>query len=552
MYQRANKRKPDNRHPLPLTVLPDRAADVPLVVIVIAILLPTCTPATPPRSVPDLEVAILAAAVAGPLGGISLNNDTPETHSTVPEYFRFLVRAGDWCAVGIYPRTDHDLGADDNEDLGSVYAWSSEYGTTRDFIVASGHLWGDDEHYATVSYDSPSTYTIEAEWEPEDLAAGSGYADVIGTGEVLQVYQAYLSAGVEYEVGVDIDSGSADLGLFVYAPSRMVGARTTYDWNSAAGGAGTDESIVFVAPESGAYGIVIVNDNNGSADYTVTVDEVTCWLHLATAEQGRVWAEGTLHDLPWQGEFVCGSTVQLEAVPVDCGEFDQWSGALSGSTNPTSIVMSDDSDVTVHFVPLTAAEITSWEAAIAQPAGCGYTEIADGYVEPRMCGIDGLRVCFDHSMDTTAADPGMISIIGEAGGDLSHLVSGIDWDGDACMLVNLSAPLPDQDVYTIAAGIELTSASGCSLGGDRDVAFSVLAGDVSGDGIVDNGDLIQARVRRGQTPTTACRCDVNCNGVVDNSDLIAIRVRRGNAPPSKPKPRAGPTQKGGQTRMPLS
>ncbi|GAG26305.1 unnamed protein product, partial [marine sediment metagenome] len=56
--------------------------------------------------------------------------------------------------------------------------------------------------------------------------------------------------------------------------------------------------------------------------------------------------------------------------------------------------------------------------------------------------------------------------------------------------------------------------------------------DVNADGLVDDSDLIECRIRRGH----ALDCqnekyDVNGDGAIDDSDLIEIRILRANQLP---------------------
>lgn len=44
-----------------------------------------------------------------------------------------------------------------------------------------------------------------------------------------------------------------------------------------------------------------------------------------------------------------GESINLEAVPAPGYRFDSWSGALSGSTNPVTIVMDCNKSITANF-----------------------------------------------------------------------------------------------------------------------------------------------------------------------------------------------------------
>jgi hypothetical protein len=50
------------------------------------------------------------------------------------------------------------------------------------------------------------------------------------------------------------------------------------------------------------------------------------------------------------GKYTAGTEVQLNASPAAGYRFDQWSGDLSGSANPTTLILSEDKSVTANFI----------------------------------------------------------------------------------------------------------------------------------------------------------------------------------------------------------
>ncbi len=75
-------------------------------------------------------------------------------------------------------------------------------------------------------------------------------------------------------------------------------------------------------------------------------------LVLTDAACGHVVVNGTTHELPWDGTFGHGSSVQIEAVGDSRWELDRWSGDVpSGSTrsNPLTVVMDQDRTINTHF-----------------------------------------------------------------------------------------------------------------------------------------------------------------------------------------------------------
>ncbi|MBN2505616.1 MAG: hypothetical protein JXQ71_02870 [Verrucomicrobia bacterium] len=200
-----------------------------------------------------------------------LANNTPAVHQAIPKLFSFDVKNYDWCIVGIAPTTDHHLRADDDVDCTSPYQTSFFGGTARDFVVVNGHAYGDTTHYAEVYNGAPSDYTIEAQWEANDLTLGTGDPEFISADEVHEMYEIYLTAGQEVDVTLANLSGTADLALYVFRAARTSGRRGSYDELVNATGAGGDESLSFVADTSGYFGIAVINENGQSGNFNLLV-----------------------------------------------------------------------------------------------------------------------------------------------------------------------------------------------------------------------------------------------------------------------------------------
>jgi hypothetical protein len=200
-----------------------------------------------------------------------LSNDTPVIFSAIPKDFSFQVLGYEWCGVGINPSTDHHLLVDNNSVLTTPYAYSTFSGTTRDFTVTNGHRWGNVEHYAQVYYGSPSNYRIEAEWQAFDLSLVTPTLDSIDNGQVIQIYDAYLTAGRHYQLSIDVTSGNADLAVYVFRPNRIGGSRLEYDWMANVNGPGGDEYLCFTANLTGTYGIAVINENAGESNYSISI-----------------------------------------------------------------------------------------------------------------------------------------------------------------------------------------------------------------------------------------------------------------------------------------
>ncbi len=59
---------------------------------------------------------------------------------------------------------------------------------------------------------------------------------------------------------------------------------------------------------------------------------------------------GTVEVSPFRENYAVGETVRLTAVPSLPNSFDRWSGGLTGSVNPGTLVLTTNKSVTAHFV----------------------------------------------------------------------------------------------------------------------------------------------------------------------------------------------------------
>ena len=67
---------------------------------------------------------------------------------------------------------------------------------------------------------------------------------------------------------------------------------------------------------------------------------------------GQIRINGMLEDLPYSGLFSSGTSVTLEAVAETDSRFINWSGDLSGSSNPISITMNEPKTINANFTQL--------------------------------------------------------------------------------------------------------------------------------------------------------------------------------------------------------
>lgn len=85
----------------------------------------------------------------------------------------------------------------------------------------------------------------------------------------------------------------------------------------------------------------------GSGKYDFSAGEPTTFTPTYTLSVNAV--NGSILRNPSHAVYDSGSTVQLTAIPATGYNFVTWSGDLSGSTNPTNLVMNSNKSVTANF-----------------------------------------------------------------------------------------------------------------------------------------------------------------------------------------------------------
>jgi len=184
---------------------------------------------------------------------------------------------------------------------------------------------------------------------------------------------------------------------------------------------------------------------NSSKNITVNFDAVLCTLSLTAAGSGSgsVTVNGTPHTLPWSGPFALGSVVSLAAV-ADAGSlFDDWSGDLGGSANPTTITMDSNKAVVVSF-----RSAALYQLSVSAAGNGSVTVDASGVTLP----WDG-----DYDPDTVVA----LEATGDAGwqfdgwtGDVTSTDNPLDvtMDSDVSVVANFSQIMYDLNVTMVGNG----------------------------------------------------------------------------------------------------
>ncbi len=131
------------------------------------------------------------------------------------------------------------------------------------------------------------------------------------------------------------------------------------------------------------------------SDKTITAEFIlpsTYFLTVQKTGSGTVLVDDGIVSLPWTGEFTPGTEVVLDVVLEEDEEFEAWSGALTGSDLPATVVTDADKEVTAHFgciarFPDVPCEYWAFDA-IETVAEVGLVfGYPDGFYRPRL-GVD--------------------------------------------------------------------------------------------------------------------------------------------------------------------
>ena len=338
-----------------------------------------------------VAVGRLGITVTSPEGGTG----TTRTSGTSNDLHGITYGNGKFVAVGyadIYGGTSTILTSPDG------VSWTPGYSGTTNYLL--GVTYGNGKFVAVggsgTILTSPDgvTWTSQVSNTPNDLHGityGNGKYVAVGTGVIVT-----STDGITW--GTPIDVGSAPLKGVAYGDGYWVVVGTGAKGNAPILTSTDLTNWILVLQDNSLYGVAFGNhtfvavgyDPNQAQGTIITVvpstsgtswqnriwiiytlygvaygtrtfmsggtgsailesDPVINALMITKVGNGSVMVNGTSHTLPWTGIFPSGSVVTLQAVPDPGWGFSNWSGFLTGSTNPTTITMDVDKDVTANF-----------------------------------------------------------------------------------------------------------------------------------------------------------------------------------------------------------
>lgn len=206
-----------------------------------------------------------------------LTNDTPVATAAATTLYSFSGSSGYFGAVGVRPASgsNHDVSVF-STTAASPSCVTNQVGSSASVVSGVDFVIGDfrpgrnalGPWYPKVTRAS-GTGTAQAEWD-------SGSAEIVvdsdpivrNTDQVLDVYQVFLEAGVNYVVDFRPSLGvTAKLLIFRNPSSAPFWAGRASRLVEASG------VVNFTAPVSDLYAIVVVNDDGGVSTYSLAVEQ---------------------------------------------------------------------------------------------------------------------------------------------------------------------------------------------------------------------------------------------------------------------------------------
>jgi uncharacterized protein (TIGR03437 family) len=216
-------------------------------------------------------------------------------------------------------------------------------------------------------------------------------------------------------------------GLSILVDGLMLTAPQSFQWT-----AGSSHTLGVSSPQGGAgtqYVFSTWSDGGGqthnvtapSSATTYTTSFTTQYLLAALASPS---SGGTVAAAPssTSGYYTAGTSVQLTATSSSGYQFSNWSGDLSGSTNPQSLTMSAPRNVTANFSNVAATPVT----VTTNPPGLQIT-------------VDGSTVTAPQSFQWTASSSHTIAVTSPQGGGSTQYVFS-NWSDGGGQTHSVTAP----------------------------------------------------------------------------------------------------------------
>jgi serine protease len=184
-----------------------------------------------------------------------------------------------WMGCAVLPQSGNDV---DVYSYADSYTSSSGFDAVQyssaagagvpDLVLVNGNVVSPmNRLFQAIRYSDASTsdYSVEL-----DASSSSSWyppytnSSFLGSNEIMDMYEIYMSAGTNYYIGVTNVTGGMDVRLSIYGQGASYYSIYGYAWSASGGGPNANEYVYVNPSQSGWYCAVVMK--NSSASYGVT------------------------------------------------------------------------------------------------------------------------------------------------------------------------------------------------------------------------------------------------------------------------------------------
>jgi hypothetical protein len=239
-----------------------------------------------------------------------LVDDSPAQYGApVPDDYEFEVLASSHTVVGIRPDPgdNFDIEVYTNTTFTTMIDSSTLGGAVVDFVFLNGTEWASPPNRSASVTSGAANYVIEMENDVPVQSLGSSWNSSIDTpGGIAEVFDVFELNGAivdeVYTIYLVVPAG-ADLNMFIL---NSTGDRSDSIASSVKAGSGVNESLSFTARNAEYHILVITNENGGSGNYTVKVNNppvVNVSANQTIDEGQTVYVSGNFTDMDMHDTF---------------------------------------------------------------------------------------------------------------------------------------------------------------------------------------------------------------------------------------------------------
>jgi hypothetical protein len=194
----------------------------------------------------------------------------------VPHNFGFTTNVVFWQVVAVRPGTNgaQNLELFDDRNQAQSLGSSNQPGADTDFVAIDSNRRALGDYYPRVTQAGATTggYQIELAQSTTQLIDRETLN--MAAGDVVVVRDTLLHQGQEVTIEVNPATAGQNPELYLMGstagqPATYVRGRAQAVAQSTGGGAGATESVTFTAPDTGFYGVVVIN-RSGSGSYELS------------------------------------------------------------------------------------------------------------------------------------------------------------------------------------------------------------------------------------------------------------------------------------------